>query len=62
MLKKDLYGLKQAPKAWYSRIDDYLHDHGFIKCSFESVVYKMVVGSDFIILCLYVDYLTFIST
>ena len=29
-LKKALYGLKQAPKAWYSRIDDYLHDNGFV--------------------------------
>jgi hypothetical protein len=61
-LKKALYGLKQAPRAWYSRIDDYLHYHGFVKCSFESVVYKRVVGSDFIILCLYVDDLIFIST
>ena len=29
-LKKDLYGLKQAPRASYSRIDDYLHDNGFV--------------------------------
>jgi hypothetical protein len=31
-LKRDLYGLKQAPRDWYSRIDNYLHDHGFDKC------------------------------
>ena len=24
-LKKALYGLKQDPRAWYSRIDSYLH-------------------------------------
>ena len=54
-LKKALYGLKQAPGAWYSRIDDYLHDNGFVKCSFKNDVYKKIVRSDFIILCLYVD-------
>jgi len=48
--------------SWYSRIDDYLYYHGFVKCSFESVIYKRVVGSDFIILCLNVDDLIFIST
>ena len=61
-LKKALYGTKQAPRAWYYRIDDYLRDNGFVKCYFENVVYKKVVGSDFIILCLYVDDLIFIST
>ena len=61
-LKKALYGLKQAPRASYSRVDDYLHDHSFVNCSFESVVYKRVIGSDFIILFLYVDDLIFINT
>ena len=61
-LKKTLYGLKQVPRSWYSRINDYLHDHGFVKCFFENDVYKKVVGSYFIILCLYVDDLIFIST
>jgi hypothetical protein len=46
-LKIELYGLKQAPRAWYSRIDKYLHDHGFVKCSSESAVYKKVIGSRF---------------
>jgi hypothetical protein len=49
-LKKELYGIKQAPRAWYSRIDKYLHGHGFVKCSSKSVVYKEVIGSDFILL------------
>ena len=61
-LKKALYGLKQAPRAWYSRIDKYLHDHGFIKCSCESVVYKKVIGSNFVIFCLYVDDIIFMGT
>jgi len=57
-----LYGLKQAPRAWYSRIDNYLHDHGFDKCPSESTLRKKVVGLDFIIVCLYVDDLIFMST
>ena len=61
-LKKALYGLKQALRAWYSRIDKYLHDHGFDNCSSESAVYKKVIGSDFITLCLYVDDLIFMGT
>jgi hypothetical protein len=61
-LKKALYGLKQAPRAWYSRIDNYLHDHGFDKCPSESTMYKKVVGSYFIILFLYVDDLIFMGT
>ena len=30
-LRKALYGLKQTPRAWYSRIDKYLQQEGFIK-------------------------------
>jgi hypothetical protein len=60
-LKKTLYGIKQAPRAWYPRIDNYLHDHGFAKCSSESIVYKKVVGSDFIILCSYANDLIFMG-
>jgi hypothetical protein len=32
-LKKSLYGIKQAPRAWYSRLDKYLQQAGFIKGS-----------------------------
>ena len=27
--KKALYGLKQTPRAWYRRLDSYLHQYGF---------------------------------
>jgi hypothetical protein len=30
-LKKSLYGIKQAPRAWYYRLDRYLHQQGFKK-------------------------------
>ncbi|RDX82188.1 hypothetical protein CR513_37053, partial [Mucuna pruriens] len=34
-LKKALYGLKQAPRAWNKRIDGYLSQIDFIKCTSE---------------------------
>ncbi|RVW16037.1 Retrovirus-related Pol polyprotein from transposon RE2 [Vitis vinifera] len=30
-LKKALYGLKQAPRAWYTQIDNYFIENGFIR-------------------------------
>jgi len=38
-LKKALYGLKQASRAWYSRLDKYLHDNGFKKDTADSNPY-----------------------
>ena len=28
-LKKDLYGLKKSPREWFSRLDNYLKQHGY---------------------------------
>ncbi|KAK2365584.1 putative mitochondrial protein [Trifolium repens] len=55
-LKKALYGLKQAPRAWNKRIESFLIDLKFTRCTTEHGVY--VKGSnheEMIILCLYVD-------
>ena len=30
-LKKELYGIKQAPRAWFSRLDKYLKQQGYIR-------------------------------
>ena len=30
-LQKSMYGLKQAPRAWYTDIDSYLLQCGFVK-------------------------------
>jgi hypothetical protein len=43
-LKKALYGLKQAPRSWYSRIDDYLHDHGFVNVLLRVLSTKGLLG------------------
>src|ERR1044072_6189314 len=55
-LHKALYGLKQAPRAWNRRIDGFLLQLGFVKCTTEYGVYiKGLNMSDAIIMCLYVD-------
>nr|KYP44288.1 Retrovirus-related Pol polyprotein from transposon TNT 1-94 [Cajanus cajan] len=54
-LKKALYGLKQAPRAWYSRIDDYLQNLGFIKSPSEATLYVKMMDTNLIIVSVYVD-------
>jgi transposase InsO family protein len=54
-LKKALYGLKQASRAWYSRIDNYLQSMGFTKSEADPNLYFLLVGSEPLILVLYVD-------
>jgi hypothetical protein len=54
-LKKALYGFKQAPKAWYLRIDSYLHQMGFMNNETDPNLYYILVGEDPLILVLYVD-------
>ena len=59
-LKKALYGLKQAPRAWYTRIDSYFQENGFLKCPYEPTLYtKSDSHGNMLIVCLYVDDLIF---
>ena len=59
-LNKALYGLKQASRAWYSRIDGYFLENGFVKCPNEYAIYiKIKESSDTLIVYLYVDDLIF---
>lgn len=59
-LKKALYGLKQAPRAWYSCIDSYFVENGFMRCPYEHALYvKYSEFGDIVIICLYVDDLIF---
>ena len=61
-LKKAPYGLKQALRAWYSRIDAYFTEEGFIKCPYEHTLYtKYGVDKKILIVCLYVDDLIYTS-
>ena len=55
-LHKALDGLKQAPRAWNKRIDTFLLQIGFMRCTTEYGVYvKGESLSDILIVCLYVD-------
>jgi hypothetical protein len=55
-----LYGLKQDLKAWYSRIDGYFLENGFVKCPYKYVIYvKIKENGVSLIVCLYMDDIIF---
>nr|KYP31214.1 Retrovirus-related Pol polyprotein from transposon TNT 1-94 [Cajanus cajan] len=54
-LKTALYGLKHGPRAWYSRIDDYLQNLGFINIPGEATLYVKMMDTNLIIVSVYVD-------
>jgi hypothetical protein len=56
-LSKALYGLKQAPRAWNKRIDVFLSQLQFHRCSVEYGVYVREghEGTGLLLICLYVD-------
>lgn len=55
MLPKVMYGLKKAPISWNKKRDNFLRETKFIKFTIKNGVYFRISGSDFLILCLYVD-------
>lgn len=54
-LRKALYGLKQAPRAWYSKIDAYFQNSGFVRSENEPTLYLKKQVNDLLLVCLYVD-------
>ena len=58
-LKKALYGLKQALRAWYFRLDNYLHQQGFSKVSIDRNLYIKFDNDKLLILVVYVDDIIF---
>lgn len=55
-----LYGLKQAPRAWYSRIEHYFSQAGFVKCPHEHTLFTQTnAAGEILIVSLYVDDLIF---
>jgi len=58
-LKKALYGLEQAPRAWYYRLDKYLHQQGFSKGSADNNLYIKIENDKLLILVVYVDDIIF---
>eukprot|EP00253_Pinus_taeda_P010681 PITA_10681 len=60
-LKKALYGLKEAPRAWYYRLDKYLHQQGFSQGSTDNNLYIKIENNKLLILVVYVDDIIFCS-
>lgn len=59
-LSKALYGLKQAPRAWYSRIEAYFLNEGFVRCPNEHTLFtKCKDDRSLLIVSIYVDDLLF---
>ncbi|XP_070662215.1 uncharacterized mitochondrial protein AtMg00810-like [Malus domestica] len=54
-LHKSLYGLKQAPRAWNERFTSFLPTLGFQSTYADSSLFVKIVGSDIVVLLLYVD-------
>ncbi|KAL8117737.1 hypothetical protein AgCh_015570 [Apium graveolens] len=60
-LKKALYGLKQAPRQWYTYIDNYFLENGFVKSKSEPTLNVKKQGMSILIVAIYVDDLIFTS-
>jgi hypothetical protein len=58
-MKKYLYGVKKAPRAWYSRLDMYLYQQGFIRGNADNNLYIKVDQGSMIIIEVYVDDIIF---
>lgn len=54
-LRKSLYGLKQALIQWYEKFNAAIISNGFTVNTSDSCLYSKMVGSDCVIICLYVD-------
>ena len=61
-LNKALYGLKQTPRAWYERLSSFLLSNDFIKGKVDTTLFTKHVGSDILIVQIYVDDIIFGST
>lgn len=58
-LRKALYGLKQVPRAWYARLEKYLHKKGFKKGSADSNLYMKIEHEHMLIIEVYVNDIIF---
>ncbi|KAJ0817027.1 putative RNA-directed DNA polymerase [Helianthus annuus] len=61
-LDKALYGLHQAPRAWYATLTEHLLAHGYTRGTIDQTLFIKRIGSDQILVQIYVDDIIFGST
>jgi hypothetical protein len=54
-LKRSIYGLKQASRQWYILFDNAITSYGFSMTEGDHCIYTKIIGSNFVLLSLYVD-------
>ena len=54
-LHRSIYGLKQAPRAWFSRLSSYLVTLGFVGSKSDTSLFLRRVGTDLLLVLIYVD-------
>ena len=61
-LEEEVYIEQLVPRAWYSRLDKYLHQAGFIKGSADNHLYIKVTQDCILLIEVYIDDIIFGST
>ena len=54
-LLRAIYGTKQGGRQWWTTIDSFLKDQGFIPNPADHCFYSLIIGNDYVLLLLYVD-------
>ena len=54
-LIKSLYGLKQSPALWNAKVDKFMEQHGFERCTSDSCLYKSVSSEGWTLASVSVD-------
>jgi hypothetical protein len=61
-LEEEVYIEQLVPRAWYSRLDKYLHQAGFRKRSEDNNLYIKVTQDGILLIEVYIDDIIFGST
>lgn len=54
-LQKSLYGLKQVPRAWFDRLQDVLHQLGFLGFEVDNSLFFKHDRGETLLVLVYVD-------
>ena len=54
-LKKLIFGLEQAARCWNCKLDLFVKSSNYVQMESDPCLYLLTIGSDFVILMVYVD-------